>query len=155
MNEIIFAPEGLMTQDYDLFRGETKIGRLTYTVFGSEDAFLLDNESFEVETQGFGERSFVVTQGSRSLLTAQVEGILNWKMNVTYEGLVISLKPSLWANSEMRVLSGEAEVGRIERTGLFSRKGQSHLPDDLPLGVVGFLLWATILHWRQTSSGGE
>jgi len=154
MNEILFAPQGLMASGYDLFRGETKIGRLTYSIFGSGSSFLIDDESFQVEEGEMWERTFTVSQGSRKVLKACVEGILTWKLNVTYDDGTIALRPARWSNSEMHVWNDDTEVGRIEASGFWGRKGRSQLPESLPPGVTGFLIWVTVLHWRQAGGGG-
>ena len=59
-----------------------------------------------------------------------------------------------WREQGLLTVEGASYKVYRETEGLFTRRAEARLPDELPLPVKAFILWLVIILWERESDSG-
>ena len=113
-------------------------------------AIVADGVEHKVSRQGFL-GAFVLVKGDSVVASAEKPSAFRESFQIDQEGRRYTLKRrSLWQRA-LVLYEGEKEIGSLVPIGLFTRRAQIALPDELPLLLRLFVIWLAMLLWKRDS----
>jgi hypothetical protein len=92
---------------------------------------------------------FVLESGGATVARATKPSAFQRKFVITHNGVEYTLRSHSPFRRSFVVLQGDRAIGSIAPDGVFSRKADVDLPDDLSLPLKAFILWLTVLLWKR------
>jgi hypothetical protein len=117
-------------------KGELVIGGATHWVYR--------------EVPLFGD--FILESLGGVLARAEETSVFRRAFVIRHAGREYTLRPGSMFRSGFVLLDGSREVGSIVPKGIFTRKAAVDLPPDLALPLRLFIVWLTVMSWRQDAA---
>jgi len=114
-------------------KGELTVGGATYRVYREERAFVLEG-------------------ADGVLARAEKASVFRHKLVIRHAAREYTLRHRSIFRPAFVLLDGSREVGSIVPEGIFTRKAAVDLPPDLVLPLRLFIVWLTIMSWRQDAA---
>jgi len=139
---------------YDLLKMGQKVGTLRRGFWGREAICHLDTGSLRMEQSGFWISKYLLLNGNRELLRAEVVPFSN-RVGFTFENGYYELMPKGWFNGDFKIERGPHLIGSISAYGFFHRSAEVELPDSFPVMLQVFLGWTALCRWADAASASH
>ncbi len=143
------APQGLFSWNFDLEPEGGGLIPVTFNWLGEAGGFKIEGVEFRIEKQGTFSGQFELFALGRTLAEAQKAGAFSRVIHVNVDALDYVLEPRSIFGRAFDVRLDGAFLGAVSPLGMFSRKAEIDLPDDMPLPIQVFLFWLTVAMWRR------
>jgi hypothetical protein len=152
MSTLEFFPKSLFSmRRYTLTRAGVEIGQIDCGGVRQPASLIVDGASYNPVREGVLRTKFHLDAGTGGARIADIEpaGASFRRFSVHANGKTYTLKAASWLGWAFALIDGDAEVGRIARTGFFSTRSKAEFSDDLPLPIQAFLIWLVLITWRR------
>ena len=148
MSELYLRKSKSAFKHYDLSDHEN---RLTVLDAGSEShsSFVLGDIDYRMEREkNWGD--FVLFGPEDEICRAGKPSAMFRSFEMEYAGQQWTLQAASVIGDSFELRTGGEVVGGIDAKGIFIRRGEAHLPDQLPMPVQCFLIWLALLMWVRS-----
>lgn len=145
----IAVPDGLFSVNYTLFENDVPVATFYRKLISAQlkGSITTKGVTRQVYRTGWFSSTFImesVTGLGEAI--AKRNGWFSASFTIDYLGNTITLKKKYWSFKERYLLmQDEQQVGVIYQPKMFSRELAMDISVDLPLEIIAFILWLTIV----------
>ena len=148
---LIAEPQGVTGRRYRLTREGAPVCEISFPAFGPSIATPIEGQVYRLRRVGALRARFTLEpeRSGAPIATMTQRDALRRDYAIEAGVRRLALRAESPLRNDYRLLEGDREVGAIRPSGALRRGITADLPDDLPLAVGVFLLWAVLSLWRQ------
>ena len=147
-------PVSLLSWKFEIRDGGQRVCRIEQSFFRERGSFFLDGRTYTLgRAAGWGD--YWVCKGGeagRILASADKVSFFGRRFDVEIEGDRFELVPKSMFSLGFDLRRDGETIGTIRRAGIFTRKMDIDLPEDLPISLRVFLVWLVLMMFRRSSN---
>lgn len=147
-------PKWLLSSDYVLEQDGRVLVEMDVAMLRQRARLVVEGAEYEGYREGLFSGPFVLERRGEVLARAVKPSAFRNRFEVEYLGARYELRREHVFSMTFTVGQGAGQVGRVERTGLFSRRGIVDLPAAWPLPVQAFVFWLVLIIWIRLEASG-
>jgi hypothetical protein len=153
MADLQLLPQSWISRDFNVTQNGALVAKIGKASLWKDKAVIeIDGASFDVYREHQMSGDFLLQQDGRSIARAQNPSVLRNSFLIDYGGKEFALKKvSVWRR-DFALFDQDRKVGFVAPAGIFTRKANISLPDELPLQVRVFVVWLVQIMWRREQS---
>jgi hypothetical protein len=144
-------PRHWFSWDFTLTDGKRPLAEIDISWWREKGVLTISGKPYRVYREGALFGAFILESNGTVLARAEKPSAFSRRIFVECAGVRYVLKPSFLFSRRFQLLSGTTAVGTLSPNGLFSRRMNIDLSEDLPLPVRVFVVWLTIILWKRDS----
>ncbi len=150
MSNLQVVPKSWAAWSYNVLQDGNGVAAIRNASMWKDKAVLeIGGTPYEVSREHLMSGQFLLQQNGATLAYAQKPGVFRNSIGLMYQGKQYTLKKES-AFRRSFVLSDQGrEVGSVRPAGLFTRKANVSLPEELPLPVQIFVIWLVLVLWKH------
>ena len=111
----------------------------------------IDDTSYDVYREGMVSGDFILEDDGIEIAAAEKPSAFKRMFHVHYANQVFTLKAASVFRRAIAVYADGYQVGMMEPRGVFTRRTDVDLPEELPLPVRVFMIWLAVVLWQRES----
>jgi hypothetical protein len=104
---------------------------------------------YKAYREGMMSGAFVLESPDGVIARAEKPSALRRSLIVEHAGRQYTLRAKSAFRREFLLLDGSSRIGSISPEGIFTRRAAVELPEAWPLPVRMFIIWLTVMLWKQ------
>jgi hypothetical protein len=128
------------------------VGSIEFGTFGERGALELDGRRLAVRREGFWHPRFVLSDGRAELATGQSAGAFRRGFRIVHAGEEYRLDPSSFFGRSYALSRRGRCLGTVRALGLFWRRAQIEIDEELSTELRLFAFWLAVLAWRRAAA---
>ena len=109
---------------------------------------------YKVYREGLMRGAFILETAGSVVARAEKPDALFRRVLIEYQGRQFILRAKSVFGREFTLFDGQRDIGWIAPEGIFTRRAEARLPEELPLPVKVFILGLVIILWKRESDSG-
>ena len=144
-------PHSALSWDFTVYEESLPVAEVDLAWVRERAVVTIKDVNCDVYRESVG-GAFVLAVDDYVLMRAVKTSVFSSSFDVTYEERAYHLKKKSIFSRAFELWQDGSVVGTITPRGMFTRKADADLPNDLPLAVRVFMLWLVILIWKRAAS---
>ncbi len=104
---------------------------------------------YELGRERVGGGEFMIKVDDRILARARKLSIFDGRFEVCLSGRSLELRKSLGGRPTFVLSEGSQDLGKIFQRGVYTRRPEIELPEELPSAERVFLFWLALVIWNR------
>ena len=144
-------PHSAISWDFTVYDDGVSVAEIDLAWVRERAVVTIKEVDCDVYREGVG-GAFVLAVDGYVLMRAEKTGVFSSAFDITYDEQAFHLKKRSVFSRAYDLFQADNVVGTITPRGVFTRRMDADLPEDLPLAVRVFILWLVIVLWKRAAS---
>jgi hypothetical protein len=156
MANLKLVPQNPFSWSFDVTRNNASIAQVVHTFSLKEQATLnIQGTTCQAYREHFMGGDYILEEQGHSLARARKQSVFVSAFQLEYPGKSHTLRKESHFRRTFVLMEGDRQIGIIKPEGIFTRKADVSLPDEIPLPVQIFVLWLVLVLWKRNSDSGH
>lgn len=142
-------PRHWFSWDFSLTDGEKPIADIDISSWREKGELTISNVPYSVYREAPLMGAFILESSGAVIARAEKPNAVTRRMVIEYDDVRYELKPAFVLSRKFHLISGTTIAGTLSPNGLWSRRMNIDMSDDLPLTVRVFIVWLTLILWKR------
>jgi hypothetical protein len=144
-------PKSWFSWDFRIMDGTRQVAEMDLSWWREQGLLTVEGVPYKVYREKLMSGAFVLEKAGSMLVRAEKPDTFWRRFLIDYEGRQFTLQAKSAFGREFTLSTDRSEIGRIAPEGIFTRRAEASLPQELPLPVRVFILWLVIILWKRQS----
>lgn len=156
MASLKLVPQNPFTWSFDVTRNNASVAQVLHTFSFREKATLnIPGATCQAYREHFMGGDYILEEHGQSIARARKQSPFVSAFQLEYPGHSYALKRESLFCRTFVLMDDDRQIGLIKPEGVFTRKADVSLPDEMPLPVQIFVLWLVLVLWKRDSEAGH
>lgn len=156
MANLKLVPQNPFSWSFDVTQNNASIAQVLHTFSLNEKATLnLPGATCQAYREHFMGGDYILEEHGQPLARARKLSAFSSAFQLTCPGHSYALKKESLFCRTFVLMEDDRQVGIIKPEGVFTRKADVSLPDEMPRPVQIFVLWLVLVLWKRDSEAGS
>jgi len=156
MANLKLVPQNPFSWSFEVTQNNASIAQVLHT-FGLKEKATLNIQG--TTCQAYREHlmggDYILEEQGQSLARARKQSAFSSAFQVESPGHSYTLRKESLFGRTFVLMEDDRQVGLFKPEGVFTRKADVSLPDEMPLQVQVFVLWLVLVLWKRESDSGH
>jgi hypothetical protein len=148
-------PKRWFSWNYCVMDGTRQVAEMDVSWWRERGLLTVEGAPYKVYREGLANGAFILETTGSVVARAEKPDAFLRRFLIEYQGRQFTLRAKSAFQREFLLFDGQSEIGRVAPEGLFQRRAEARLPEELPLPVRVFILWLVIILWKRESDSGS
>src|SRR5262249_10933633 len=145
------VPKHWFSWDFTIIEGVQLLAEIDVSWWREKGFLKVHGTSYRVYREGLASGDFILEYNGSILTRAMKPRALHPFLTIEYSGTQYTLRAKSFFRRAFLLLRGSEQVGSLSPEGVFTRRAQIDLPEELPLEMKVFIVWLAIILWKRQS----
>ena len=146
------APTNWYSWDFTVSQASKRVAAVDVSGWWQKGELTIEGAKYDVYRESWT-GPYVLERNGSVIARAEKPSAFFRRYLVRYLDREYTLEAQSHFRRAFVVLEGTRQIGSIEPTCAFKRNAKADLPEGWPLAVRAFVIWLTMIQWRQSSHG--
>jgi hypothetical protein len=142
-------PKSWLSWDYTVLDDSRPVAHIALNQWRDNGELTAGDTTYRVYRVAPLSRAFVLEGADGVLARAEKPSVFRHTLIVRHAGREYTLRHRSMFRKPFVLLCGSKELGSLVPKGIFAREAVVDLPSDLALPLRLFIVWLTVMAWRQ------
>lgn len=147
-------PKGWFSWDFRILDGARQVAEIDVAFWREQGRLTVQGVPYKVYRERLMSGAFILETEESVVARAEKPDAFRRRLLIEHEGKQLILQARTVFGREFTLFDGQSEIGSIAPEGLFSRRVEARLPENMSLPVRVFILWLVIILWKRDSDSG-
>lgn len=144
-------PKHWFSEDFIVMDGARQVAEMDLTWWREQGLLRVQDVPYKVYRERLMSGAFILEAAGSVVARAEKLDVFLRRLLIEHKGRWFILRAKSAFGREFILYDGQDEIGSVAPDGIFSRRAEAHLPEELPLPVRAFILWLVIILWKRDS----
>jgi len=149
---LIASPTGWLSRRYLVTDGQRSVGEVTFGAWRTQGGILCEGRRLSIRRQGFWCSKYRLEEKGVLVAAALGRGAFRTGMYLARGDEEYDLAPRSWFSRDWELSQRSRSHGLIAPQGVFSRRANLALDEELPLDLRLFAFWLVALAWHRSAA---
>ncbi len=151
---LIARPRRMFSRDYLVSRDDgERVADLDITLLKEGGVLRYDGKTYRIEREGFMQGPWQLKDGAEVVFEAQKPSLVRNRFITVVKNASLELAAQGWALQEFKLVGPDwAQLGRVRRPSLFSRRMDVELSELVPELAQLFFLFQAMVIWQRADA---
>jgi hypothetical protein len=146
-------PKSWLSWDYTVSDDSRPVAHIALNQWRDKGELTAGDTTYRVYRETPCSRAFVLEGADGVLARAKKASVFRHTLVIRHAGRDYTLRPRSFFRQAFVLLDGSREIGSIVPKSIFTREAVVDLPPDLAPPLRLFIVWLTVMSWRQDAAG--
>jgi hypothetical protein len=145
-------PKGWFSGDFYVLDGARQVAEMDLSKWREQGVLIVEGTPYQVYRERLMSGAFILETAGSVVVRAEKPSVFFRRFLIECQGRQFMLQAKSVFGREFTLFDGPSEIGSIAPEGIFTRRAEAHLPEELPLPLKAFILWLVLIIWKRESS---
>jgi hypothetical protein len=147
-------PKSWFSRDFYVLDGARQVAVMDLSKWREQGLLMVEGTPYKVYRERLMSGAFILETAGSVVVRAEKPSAFLRRFLIEYQGRQFMLQAKSVFGREFTLFDGPSEIGSIAPEGIFSRRAEVRLPEELPLPLKAFILWLVLIIWNRDSDSG-
>jgi hypothetical protein len=146
------VPKDWFSWDFTVMEGSQAVAEIDVSWWREKGILTVRGVDYRVYRESVMSGAFILESSGSVMARAEKPSAFRRCFIIDHGDRQYTLRTQSAFERSFLLLDGDREIGSLSPKGIFSRRINADLPEELPLPVKVFIIWLTVILWKRDSN---